>query len=514
MDIVLNVTLSQTASAGNLRWRLIGAMSVDPANLLFILSDEHQRDIAGCYGSTIARTPHLDRLAARGVRFTNAYTPCPICVPARGALATGRWVFQAKHWDNAAPYHGEIPSWHHRLRDAGHEVVSIGKLHFRSTDDDNGFSAEILPLHVLDGVGDLIGMLREPPPARGSMPALAASAGPGNSPYNDYDTAIADAACDWIAGAAGRRATKPWALFVSFVRPHFPLTPPPEFFALYPPERMPMPRLYDQADRPRHPAVKALRAIMCYDDYFADTAAVRRAIAAYYGLVSFLDDRIGRVLASLDRAGLTDKTHVIYTTDHGDNVGSRGLWGKSVMYEESAAIPLIMAGPGVVRGAAVGTPVSLIDCYRTAMEAVGCAVPDADEALPSRSLFAIAQGDRPARTVLSEYHAAGSITGSFMIRHDRWKYVHHVGFRPELFDLAADPGEAHDLAQRAEMAAVIKECEGVLRRICDPEAVNAEAFSDQRRRIAIHGGVETIKARGDYSYTPAPGEKPVLVVTK
>ncbi len=206
-----------------------------PANFLFILSDEHQRDIAGCYGDSIAITPNIDRLASRGVRFTNAYTPTPICVPARAGLATGRWAHQCKSWDNASPYHGEYVSWHHRLRDAGHRVTSIGKLHFRSTDDDNGFSEEILPLHVLDGKGDLIGMMREPPPVRGSMPALAASAGPGESSYNDYDRDITQAACRWIAAAAARHADKPWALFVSLVRPHFPLTAPPEFFALHPP---------------------------------------------------------------------------------------------------------------------------------------------------------------------------------------------------------------------------------------------------------------------------------------
>ena len=130
------------------------------------------------------------------------------------ALATGRWVLQIRAWDNAAPYHGEPPSWHHRLRDSGHQVVSIGKLHFRATADDNGFSAEMLPLHVLDGKGDLIGMLREPPAERGSMPALAESAGPGDSTYNDYDRAITAAACEWI-GQANRRADKPWVLFVS-----------------------------------------------------------------------------------------------------------------------------------------------------------------------------------------------------------------------------------------------------------------------------------------------------------
>jgi choline-sulfatase len=486
---------------------------LEAKNLLFILSDEHQRDITGCYGDTVVRTPHMDRLAARGVRFANAYTPCPICVPARASLATGRWVHQVRAWDNAAPYHGEVASWHHRLREAGHTVTSIGKLHFRSTDDDNGFCEEILPLHVLDGKGDLIGALRDPPPRRGSMPAFAASAGPGESHYNRYDLDIADAACRWLSQVATRAGGKPWTLFVSFVRPHFPLTAPPEFFALYDPDTMPLPRLYDEEGRVRHPAVKALRAIMDYDDYFEDHDRVRLAIASYYALVSFLDDNIGKVLAALDAAGLTDSTRVIYTSDHGENLGCRGLWGKSVMYEESAAVPFIAAGPDLPAGQVVDTPVSLVDCYRSILEAVGCAVLPEDEALPSRSLWAIAAGERPERNVLSEYHAAASVTGSFMIRHGRWKYIHHVGFPPELFDLEADPGETRDLAGEPGMEAVLAECEERLRAICDPDAVNAQAFEDQRRLIAAYGGREAVIGRGDYSYTPAPGEKPVLVVS-
>jgi choline-sulfatase len=484
---------------------------VEPRNLIFILSDEHQRNIAGCYGDRTAITPNIDALAARGARFTNAYTPCPICVPARAALATGRWVHQTKAWDNAAPYHGEMTTWHHRLRNNGHRVVSIGKLHFRATDDDNGFSEEILPLHVLDGIGDLIGMLREPPAKRGSMPALAASAGPGSSTYNDYDRSIAAAACQWIATQA-TRTEKPWALFVSFVRPHFPLTAPPEFYKLYPPERMAMPRLYDEAGRPHHPAVTELKSVMNYDDYFKDEQAVRRAIASYYALVSFLDHNIGRVVAAIQAAGLTKSTRVIYTSDHGDNLGCRGLWGKSVMYEESAAIPMIMAGSGITPGAVVNTPASLVDCYRTVLEAVGCPITAEDRARPSLSLWEIAAGARPDRHVLSEYHAVASITGSFMIRHGRWKYINHVGYRPELFDLERDPGETTDLALRPDMASVLAECKAALLRICDPEAVSAEAFADQHRRIASYGGREAIMARGDYGYTPAPGEKPALAV--
>jgi len=485
---------------------------VQPSNLLFILSDEHRRDVAGCYGDPIAITPNIDVLAARGARFSNAYTACPICVPARAALATGRWVHQTRCWDNAAPYSGKPPSWHHRVRDNGHRIVSVGKLHFRAKDDDNGFSEEILPLHVLDGKGDLIGMLREPPAARGSMPALASSAGPGESTYNDYDRAITDAACRWIVKEGVGRRAKPWVLFVSLVRPHFPLTAPPEFFALYPPERMPMPRLYDEAGRSRHPAVSAIRSVMNYDDFFADERAVRRAIASYYALVSFLDDNIGKILAALEAAGLTASTRVIYTSDHGDNLGSRGLWGKSVMYEESVAVPLVMAGTGIPSGVTLHTPVSLVDCYRTVLEAVGCPVSEDDRALPSRSLWDVLDRTAPGRTVLSEYHAAASITGTFMIRHGRWKYIYHVGFRPELYDLEVDPGETTDLAEQPGKASVLAECHAALLRICDPEAVSAEAFADQRRRIAMHGGRDAVIERGDYGYTPAPGETPARVV--
>jgi len=478
-----------------------------PANLVFILSDEHQRDVTGCYGNHLVRTPNIDELATRGTRFTSAYTPCPICVPARAALATGRWVHQTGSWDNAFPYHGELPSWHRRLRDAGHEVVSIGKLHFRGANDDNGFSEEILPLHVLDGVGDLLGMIRDPPAPRGNMPALAAEAGAGRSSYNDYDRDIAEYACRWIAEPSRQKADKPWVLFVSFVRPHFPLIAPEEFFALYPPDRMPWPRLRD-GGKPGHPVLRAVRDCMNYDDYFEDGASVRRAIAAYYALVTYLDHNIGRVLSALRVTGLSETSRVIYASDHGDNVGARGLWGKSVMYEESAAVPFIVAGPDVPAGQVVDAPISLVDLYRSILECAGARAPVEDKALPSRSIWPLLAGERPDRTILSEYHAAASITGSFMIRHGRWKYTYYVGYRPQLFDLERDLGETTDLAPDPRFTEVLKECEARLRAICDPEAVNARAFRDQAKRIAEHGGADAILRRGDFGYTPAPGEKP------
>ncbi|MBN9499496.1 MAG: sulfatase-like hydrolase/transferase [Alphaproteobacteria bacterium] len=482
----------------------------EPANVLFILSDEHTRDVSGCYGHKIVRTPNIDKLAARGTKFTAAYTNCPICVPARASLHTGTYVAENGCWDNAHPYDGTRRSWAHRLRDAGHEAMSIGKLHFRSAKDDNGFTEEVIPLHVVDGQGDLLGLIRRPKAAaRGGMPDLAKAAGPGESTYAKYDRNIRDGAIEWLKTRAPA-LKKPWCLFVSFVKPHFPLIAPPEFFAMYPPESLPRPRLYGPNDYPTHPSVKALRECMSYDDFFTPEK-VKIALAAYYGMVSFLDDNIGRVLSALSEAGLAGNTRVIYSTDHGDNLGTRHMWGKSIHYEEAAAIPMIVAGPGVPEGKTCTTPVTLVDVYPTIVQAAGLPFDATEKALPGKSLVDLANAKSdPERVALGEYHAAGSITGMFMIRKGRWKYIHHVGFRPELYDLETDPGETKDLGESAAHAQTLREMEAELRKIVDPDAVNARAFADQEAKIEKFGGRDALIARGDFGYSPAPGEKPVF----
>jgi len=475
-------------------------------NVLFIMSDEHSKRVTGCYGNDIAQTPHMDRLAREGTTFDAAYANCPICVPSRASFQTGRYVHEIGYWDNGFPYHGEPEGWGHALRRQGHRVESMGKLHFRSTEDDNGFGREILPLHVLDGKGDLQGMLRNPPPKRPSTAQLAGDAGRGESTYTRYDREIRDAACAWLEERAARPDAKPWVGFISFVCPHFPLVAPEEFFDLYPLDRVPMPDLTRPEEFPDHPVLKKLREVQNYQDYFEDEERIRTAIAAYYGMVSFLDDNIGRVLATLEKVGLAEDTLVVYTSDHGDNLGTRTFWGKSNMYEESNGIPLIMRGPGVEAGKRVRTPVSLVDSAPTICEAVGGS-PEADD-LPGRSLFAIAGGADPDRTVFAEYHAVASITGVFMVRWDRWKYVHYEGYRPQLYDLEADPFESRDLALEPGHDAVLAEGERRLRAICDPAEVTARAFADQARRIEEHGGEAKVRALGSYPYTPAPGEAP------
>ena len=319
-----------------------------PTNTVIILSDEHNRDIAGCYGDNVARTPNLDRLARDGVRFSNAYTNSPVCVPARASFATGRYPHQIGAWDSATPYDGTVKGWGARLLAAGHEVVSVGKLHFRCTEDDNGFSREIVPMHVHNGVGWVSSLLRAPPAPLATARELATDIGAGETAYTRYDREVTNLACEWITEVAGRTHEKPWVLYVGLVAPHFPLVAPESFFHLYD-DDIPPPRQYAEAERPRHPVLDALRAASDYDAGF-DVEKVRIARQAYYGLCSFMDDNVGRIVRAICETGQEETTRFIYSSDHGDNIGNRGLWGKSVMYEDSVAIPLIAKGPDLPAG--------------------------------------------------------------------------------------------------------------------------------------------------------------------
>jgi choline-sulfatase len=476
---------------------------MQPANLLVIMADEHSRKALGCYGHPIVQTPNIDALAARGTRFTDAYTPSPICVPARACFATGRHVHDIGCWDNAFAYDGSAPSWHHVLRERGHEVVSIGKLHFRSPQDDNGFSREIMPMHIVDEVGDVLGLLRDRVFERKGAAKLAGMAGPGESSYTAYDRAITSAAEAWLAEAAGRPRDKPWVLFISLVTPHFPLTAPPEFYAKYPLESLPLPKLYAAAERPKHPYLADYEESFTYDRYF-DEGTVRKALAGYFGLCSFVDHNVGRIRSALQASGEANATRVVYLSDHGDNLGARGLWGKSTMYEESVGIPLIAAGPDLPKGAVEPRPASLLDVVPFILWSMGVDPAALGPDLPGR---AILTGDFKDRPVLSQYHATGSRTAAYMVRVGSLKYVHYSdpSYPAQLFDLARDPEEVDDLATEPSQGPALERCRAALFAELDPTAVDRVARAAQDRRVEELGGADAILARGDFGFSPPPG---------
>lgn len=273
------------------------------------------------------------------------------------------------------------------LRDEGVEVVSIGKLHFRSAEDDNGFSEEILPMHVVGGNGWPVGLLRDELPSYNSASELAADVGVGNSTYTDYDRDITEAVTAWLQDAT--RKETPWAAFVSLVSPHYPLTCPEEFYNLYDPAEIGLPVGYEERFRPEHEELKSVAGFFKYEQYF-DEQKIREAKAAYCGLTPFMDDCVGKILDTLGVSGQKDKTVVLHISDHGDMMGDQGFRTKYVMYEQSAGLPMIKAGPRMPSANEVSTGVSLVEVYPTALDI--CDVPEDEESqkLPGTSLKKIA----------------------------------------------------------------------------------------------------------------------------
>ncbi len=486
--------------------------SREPSNLLLIMSDEHQARAMGCAGHPIVKTPHLDRLAERGTRFSNAYTNSPICVPARASFATGQYVHRIGYWTNAHPYEGAVEAWGHRLMAVGHKCCSIGKLHYRFETDPCGFEQMIIPLNVVDGIGALRQAVKDPIAPPPSKSRFATEIGPGDSSYQRYDCDITERTCNWLREQAANPPDKPWMLFSSHVCPHYPLIARQQFLDLYDVDAMPWPKDYG-AQKSYHPWFQALRDATNDDRHFTDENR-KLGIACYYALCSFVDANVGRILDTLDETGLASSTRVVYVSDHGENLGNRGMWGKSNMFEESVAIPMIMAGPDIPAGHVSDTPVSLVDGYATILQAAGLGDGRTDDVHPGRSLIDIANADSELeRVVFSEYHAMGAVSAGFMIRKGRWKLNVYAGFdEPELYDLDADPEEANDLGTATAHGDVRAELQAELRKICDPDEVEARSKADQQALIERYGGRDAVIARGTFQASPVPGEKPTMII--
>ena len=469
-----------------------------PMNVLFLFSDEHRRDAAGCYGHSLVQTPNLDKLAQRGTRFDCAYTTSPVCVPARASMATGQYVHKTRCWSNAQAYDGTPNSFGHRLQQQDIPVSSIGKLHYRGKEFDNGFDEELLPLYIKDGKGWIKGLLRNHEAVL-DCSSYAAEIGPGNDQYTDYDIGVTREACRWIKDHSNNASDQNWVLFVSWLRPHYPLTCPQEYYELYPLDEMDHARFRSREAHSAHPVTKQLRESFDYDRYFTEeTRQIARA--SYYGLCSFLDAQLGVVLDALESSGQVDNTLIIYTSDHGDHNGDRGMWTKMTLYDESAAIPMIIAGPGICEGHSCQTPTSLVDIYPTILQATG--VEDTNEDKPGIPLQRLAESSTQERSVLSEYHDGGSPTGMFMLRTKDWKYNVYPGYEPELFDMKNDPDELNNVAGQEAYQEAEQICAVELSQIVDAERENTIAFADQAKVIEQLGGVDAILRSQEFDFTP------------
>ena len=476
--------------------------------MLFIFSDQHTRRALGAMKHPLIKTPNLDRLAAGGTLFSSAYCNAPICVPSRASLATGKFPFEIGSWDNSSGYRGNPKSWAHRLRENGQTAASIGKLHYRRDADPTGFEPQINAMQVKnDGVGNLFLLCRDPLPQAPRFKNLISDAGPGESSYTRYDEAITERAVRWLHEDSQKQGNL-WTLFVGLVCPHPPWLAPEEWYSKYSLEEIDLPVAYDLDERPMHPAIEDIRHFLGIKEETFGENDIKKVIAAYYASVSYLDDNIGKILSALEEAGLARSTRILYTTDHGESMGQKGLFGKTTMYEESVGVPMILSGPDIPVGKRIDTPVQLVDVYPTILESAGVPLSDEELSFPGTSLFDIIDGETPDRPIFAEMHSAGSRSATFMIRKGKYKYVHFVeGYPSQLFDLENDPHEIKDLGSDPEYSDIVRELKERLYEILDPKQIDQLAKASQAEKLEKAGGAQFITEKGMTGYSPTPMDK-------
>lgn len=473
---------------------MVNTHPADRPNFLVIMSDEHGAQFSGTYGHPLIQTPHMDRLAGMGATFENNYCNSPLCIPSRASFMTGRYVSRCEGWDNTKPLPVDTLTWPYLLRSIGYEAVLDGKMHLVGPDNLHGFERQLTrdphveaPLQHYcwsDGI----------PEAREPWPSVF-EAGPGRSPMIEADDAMEEAALTYLHEPARRE--QPFALCVGFIAPHFPFIVPEPFFFRYYPDRVDMPDLPEGHLETLPPAAQRLRRMFGLGGPYTEDQ-IRRARAAYFGLVTYLDDKIGRLLGAVEAAGLSENTVVIHTSDHGDMLGEHGLWRKMCFYEQSARVPLQIAWPGRFHGSQrVRQVVSNVDATTTILDLAGVDI--TRRSLDGQSLVPALEGDVSGLRdeAFSEHLAHGTDRAMAMLRSGRWKLCYGHGDPPEieLYDLESDPGEFQNLAGRAELKEIQhRMIQRVLNIWGDPDALTQRIMADQEERRIIRevSGVGTL----------------------
>jgi len=438
-------------------------------NILLITTDQQRLDTLGCCGSTGARTPHIDALAARGTVFASAYAQNPVCIPSRACIQTGRYTHQhgVTYMESVIDTTPGLPQWERtfmeRLQGAGYRTAAFGKIHMMP---ERGFH----DMQITGGKGSRwtqsAGLPIGPGPLGphyaqwleerhpGGYEAIyeqrrlpdykrLKTALPNVLPLEEYvDTWIAQNTIDYLHAPP----SEPWFIQCGFCGPHGPIDPPKPYDTMYSPDEVELPPNYDvdMDGKPRETTPE-------------QDALVRRWVAMYWGLVTLIDDQVGRIMDAMTERGLWDNTLVVYVADHGEMMGERGRFGKGNFLEPVIHVPLLaVPSAGPPRPATVAGLVETMDIAPTILDYAGVPTPDEMSATSLRPLLNGAGEGKEA--VLSEYTNNNRTRSGKAVCTGRYKYAFWGREEPEkLFDLQEDPLERHNLigdpAHRDEVAA-------------------------------------------------------------
>jgi choline-sulfatase len=478
-------------------------------NILIVLADQFNGTLFPDGPADFLRAPHLKALAARSARFANAYTASPLCAPARASFMSGQLPSRTRVYDNAAEFASDIPTYAHHLRRAGYQTCLSGKMHFVGPDQMHGFEERLTtdiypadfgwtPDYRLQG--QRIDWWYH---NLGSVTGAGVAEITNQMEYDDEVAFFANQKLYQHARLSTDDNRRPWCLTVSFSHPHDPYVARKKYWDYYESIAELDPQTAEISYKNQDPHSKRLLDACDHEKYDIKRDNVRRARQGYFANISYLDDKVGELIETLRDTRQLDDTIILFTSDHGDMLGERGLWFKMNFFEGSARVPLMIAGPGIAP-ALISEPVSTLDINPTLGALAGIDLSEIAPWTDGESLLPIAAGAPRSSAVPMEYAAEGSIAPLVALREGPYKFVHCEADPPQLYHLGHDPLELTNLAKDTTYALLVTGFMNKVRPKWDMEAFDKAVRESQARRWVVY---EALRNGAYYPWDYQPLQK-------
>ena len=474
-------------------------------NILVVMADQLSALALGCYHNADVKSPHIDRLAEEGVLFDSAYSSSPLCTPARYAFMTGQNISACAGYDNAAYMPATMPTFAHYLRLMGYRTCLSGKMHFVGPDQLHGFedrvTTDIYPADFgwipdWENGGERIDLWYH------NMSSVKQAGVASITNQLAYDDEVGAQAMRVLYDHARSEDERPLCLVASFIHPHDPYATRQKYWDLYEDTDIALPTVPRPSQQDAHNA--RLEKVIALDAVDLSEQEIINARRAYYGNVSYVDEWLGRLRATLDECGMADNTTILFTADHGDMLGEFGLWYKMSFREWSNRIPMIVHQPQRFSPRRVSNPVAQVDVLPTLIDIAADAgagpPPEPIDPLQGRSLLPLCDGDtgNDPDACVSEYLAEGTSAPMLMIRRGQYKYISCSTDAEQLFDLENDPHELNNLTKHDMLDRFRQETADYW----DSEVLRETVIKDQKRRRSVHAALRIGRYQG-WDFNPA-----------
>jgi len=474
---------------------------VTKPNILVLMVDQLNGTLFPDGPADWLHAPNLKALAERSTRFKNAYTASPLCAPGRAAFMSGQLPSATGVYDNAAEFTSSIPTYAHHLRRAGYQTCLSGKMHFVGPDQLHGFE-ERLTTDIYPADFGWTPDYRKPGERIDwwyhNMGSVTGAGVAEISNQMEYDDAVAFEATRKLYDLSRGQDARPWCLTVSFTHPHDPYVARKKYWDLYNDCDHLLPEVADLGYDAQDAHSKRIFDANDWRSFDITEDHIKRSRQAYFANISYLDDKIGEILQTLEDT--RQEAVILFVSDHGDMLGERGLWFKMSFYEGSSRVPMMIAAPQMKPGLNE-TPVSNIDVCPTLCDLAGVSMDEMMEWTTGQSLVPMGQGVERTEPVAMEYAAEGTEAPMVSLRYGKWKYNRCALDPDQLFDLDADPHELTNLAEEPAHQGTRQTLRAKSDARWDLDAFDADVRKSQARRWVVY---EALRKGGYYPWDYQP----------